>query len=118
MTQFKKGDIIVRGEDKRKVLGVCGEVVFVSQDNNYTKMGFHYTHQELIDNGWKLEEKEWKLEVGGEYFYPDINYSGKYNSSQWNNDRIDNRRKNTVGIFKTAEEAIARYEEIIKLIKK
>jgi len=114
MTQFKKGDIIVVGEYKRKVMEVLGDLVFISQNDHTRSSGFN-THQELIDNGWKLEEKEWTPEINEEYFYPDF-IECKYDWDTWVNDTNDNIRKNTVGIFKTPEEAIARYEEMIKLI--
>jgi len=117
MTQFKKGDIIVKGVNKVKVIEVLGDLVFFSQ-NDYTKTSGYYTHQELTDNSWKLEEREWTPEMNEEYFYPDLSSSNKYGCSDWDNDNVDNHRKNTVGVFSSPEEAITCYDEIIKLIKK
>jgi len=128
MTQFKKGDILVNGVEKRKVLGVCGDVLFVSYSSvgrsdsyngdDYDRVEDYRTHNSLIEFGWKLEEREWEPEMNNQYYFPDFSSIDKYGQSNWDNDKFDNNRKNTVGVFPTAEEAIARYDEIIKLIKK
>jgi hypothetical protein len=53
---LKVGDVIVKGENRRKVLGICGEVVFISKigafhhsDNNI------YTIFEVKNLGYSIE---------------------------------------------------------------
>ena len=118
MTQFKKGDILVKREQKRKVLEVLGDLVFIIHISKLDTSIRPFIQKELIDNGWKLEEKEWTPEMNKPYFFPHFGSSDKYNSNNWINDTVDNNLKNSTGVFQTKEEAIARYEEIIKSIKK
>jgi hypothetical protein len=52
---LKKGDFIERDGEKRKVLGVLEDLVFVSRDDNFDKSdGYYYLKSELISNGWKV----------------------------------------------------------------
>ena len=61
-TTFKEGDIVTDGDDKRKILGVCGEVYFLSNYNDFNKVsGTFFTEHELLEDNYKLErEKEYE----------------------------------------------------------
>lgn len=52
------GDILVnKYEDKRKVLGVCGEIVFISEPNKLNVADSTvYTFDEIADLGWKIKD--------------------------------------------------------------
>ena len=53
-----EGDIIVdTNRYKRKILGICGKVIFISAHKNFTSVGNYYTLERLIKNGFKLEEE-------------------------------------------------------------
>jgi len=58
-TMYKKGDVLV-GEngEKRKVLGVCGDVHFLSYTIDLDKYDEGYTKQDLDDFDFKLEGDE------------------------------------------------------------
>ncbi len=53
-----QGDYIQKGSDKRKVLGVCGECVIVSnvilQEDDRLRSCFPETQYELEEDGWSL----------------------------------------------------------------
>ena len=57
---LEEGDIIENNEvNKRKVLGVCGKVVFISIYSNYNKVsGGMYTIEEYKESGYKLVQPE------------------------------------------------------------
>jgi len=61
-TTFKEGDITTNGDDKRKILGVCGEVYFLSHDNDFSKvLDTFFTEHELLEDGYKVVgKKEYK----------------------------------------------------------
>lgn len=60
---FNVGDIVTGGaRDKCKILAVCGELIALSDDNNYEKCFGWYTKEELKECGFKLvDEKEEKV---------------------------------------------------------
>jgi len=52
---LKEGDVIVKRNNSRKVLGVCGKVIFISSSNDYNKTaGGGYTLKELITSNYNL----------------------------------------------------------------
>ena len=56
--EYKQGDILVtKMGEKRKILGICGEVYFIS-DINHFEYASGETKQELDDYGYKLKPKE------------------------------------------------------------
>ncbi|MCB1713468.1 MAG: hypothetical protein KDH96_13670, partial [Candidatus Riesia sp.] len=64
--------------------------------------------------------EDWTPESDEIYYYPcfDGNRPELYSYFYWGDSLIDKRVKNTLGIFKTKEEAQARAKEILELIKK
>lgn len=53
-----EGDIICNDNGSCKVLGVCGEAIFLSTVSNYDKTGAcYYTLKELIEGGYTLEQE-------------------------------------------------------------
>ena len=62
VSKFKEGDIITDGEEERKILGVCGEVYFVSFDVEFDRASdiLFYTEHELIKDGYEVVTKDSK----------------------------------------------------------
>lgn len=59
MSKFKVGDILVDEEgDEVKVLGVCGELYFVSENNDFDYFFAPYTIKELRGLGLRLKDSE------------------------------------------------------------
>lgn len=53
--KYKVGDILISEHgNKRKILGICGEVYFISEVNYFKRTGISYTQYELDKFGYKL----------------------------------------------------------------
>lgn len=54
------GDIIVAGDAvyKYRIMGVCGEIVFISMHNNHKLYYKPTTMQRILEGNWKLECSE------------------------------------------------------------
>lgn len=67
LDDLEEGDVVVdECGDEQKVLGICGNVYFLSEENDFNKVDeYYYTTQELEDNGYTLkqdiEEEEEKV---------------------------------------------------------
>lgn len=69
---FTQGQILENADDKRKVLGVCGELYFLSNSNDFNAASGEYnTEQKLIKYGYKPVAEKWKPEVGKRFWYID-----------------------------------------------
>jgi hypothetical protein len=55
---------------------------------------------------------DWIPKNGQIYFVPSYADEKMFNYLTWRNDRIDNRIKRNVGIYRTKEEAIAKAKEL------
>lgn len=68
-----EGAIIVNKNGKRKVLGICGEVVFISLMNDYKEYSCSYTIDELKEFGYTIVpetpiEKEKMITIEGKEY--------------------------------------------------
>jgi hypothetical protein len=117
MTKYKENDILIDEDgNKRKVLGVCGQVYFISQKNEFKYAnGAIFKEKELEDMGYKLLEEEFNPEKGDTYYSPYI-YDNCSVESLWENDEYDIERKDMVGIYRTKEESDVRLKKIINTI--
>lgn len=85
LDELEEGDIVLKTGDEWKILGICGDVYFMSICNNFKRTGTFLTKEELEDNGYTLkqeEEGEEKESVDSAYFYitqdkNKITYDGK-----------------------------------------
>ena len=102
MTTWKYNDILVRGEEKRRIVGVCDEVIFLEDS------GLCSTQKGLEEAGWGLEEVKGEPKEREKYYYSDIAIEKLYSVEHWINDSTDCLRKEKGIIFKTKEEAIAK----------
>jgi len=63
---YKQGDVIVCNGFERKILGVCGEVYFLSKPNNFKLVSFSpnspKTLHEMNEGGYKLKTEETETE--------------------------------------------------------
>lgn len=69
LDDIEEGDVLVdECGDEQKVLGICGNVYFLSEENDFKKVSeYYYTTQELENNGYTLKqdiEEEEKEMVG------------------------------------------------------
>lgn len=56
LDNLEVGDILVdKDRDEKKVLGICGEVYFLSYENNFDSFGDMYTLKEIKKLGFKLK---------------------------------------------------------------
>jgi hypothetical protein len=54
-----QGDIVIDADnDKYEVLGICGRVIFLSDDNNFNVASNQFTLEELINFDYKLYQPE------------------------------------------------------------
>lgn len=69
---MQPGQILVNKDgEKRKILGVCGEVIFVSQTDDFNYSQNLYARYELEKNGWSLLKEPWVPSLGERYYYLD-----------------------------------------------
>jgi len=117
MTKYKENDILINEDGgKRKILGVCGQVYFISKENEpECSSGVFFTEKELEDMGYKLLEEEFNPKEGEVYHYPHI-YNGHSVNTLWRNDTYDIKRKAAVGIYRTEEESNIKLKKILNAI--
>lgn len=68
LDDLEEGDVLVdECGDEQKVLGICGNVYFLSEENEFTKSGeYYYTTQGLKDNGYTLKQEEEEEDIDPE----------------------------------------------------
>jgi hypothetical protein len=88
--RYKEGDILVGiGGQKRKVLGVCGEIRFLSHTDDFDGASSSiWTEKELEKNGFTLEQPRWKPEQGDVYWF--LNLNGEVYLETWMDGTYDN----------------------------
>lgn len=102
--KLKQGDIITTvGDEKAKVLGVCGEVIHISEKDDFEKVGYSYTEKQLIFLGWSFPKEKWAPKIGEEYYC--INTIGEINVLTCKYDNYDKRLIENGNCFQTCEEA-------------
>ena len=118
--KISQGDILeFKDGKKRKVLGVCGEVYLMSTFSDFDKVSSsNSTYKDLLDFDLivkeEKKERKWKHEIGKEYWF--ISSIGP-NSSRWNDDEIDNGRRNFLGVYPDEESAQKACNVAMKAIK-
>ena len=110
---MKYNDTIIKGTDHHRVLGVCDEVIYYSYNDNHTKFCGSKTKQELLADGWTVEEPEWVPEKFEKYFY--ICY-GDVDIAYWHDDELDIQRT-AMGQYKTRAEAEAMRDKLLAVVK-
>lgn len=117
---MKQGDILINKQgDKRKILGVCGEVYFLSHPDDFeliTISSFAWTEKEIEEIGYTLLEEPWEPKEGEIYWF--IDSGVEIGTFYWVNSAPDNFRKYMKNIFKTKELAEQALQEIKKKLGK
>ena len=111
MSKFKAGMIIKNAAGKRKILGQCGEVFFVSAINYFEiAVSGIYTEEELLKFNFKPTEEPWKPELNREYVY--IDSCSHERLDRWDNGIVDNYRLSVGNVFppENNKELIAEYK--------
>jgi hypothetical protein len=114
---IKTGDILKEkdGTHTVKVLGVCDEVYFVSQNSRHNEASSGvYTLSEL-KNFFEIPEEKWVPKNGNIYYFADVDMINFHGSCNWINDNTDQARLQRNLVFKTPEEAIARAKQLLNI---
>ena len=117
MTTLKQGDLIKdRDGNTPKILEVYGELVFVSWIGNHNSYAFTSTEAQLKNEGYTWDTPACEPEIGQLYRF--INGEGDVVTSTWDNEPLDNRRRNHLGIYQTDELCEAALLEIRRKLGK
>ena len=74
--------LIHEGGSKAKILGICGEVIFLSLEDKFDKASSEiYTEEDLKECGWSLLEEPWKPTNEDKIFM--VTMWGKYQNEIW-----------------------------------
>lgn len=115
--KWTEGNYIKKGDDKRKVLGVCGEMVFVSHSDNYEHHSASETQVYWERNGWSLVEEAWEPSRSDNYWTVSFDEDNGFREVSWMDDVFDRGRAKNGLVFKTQEEAQAMFERIMAMVK-
>ena len=116
MPTLKKGDLIKDKYGVRKVLGVCGEVVHVSYASDHNVCASTQTEPQLKENGYTWDTPAWKPKIDDRYWF--VAATGKPECDIWRNDKLDQTRKDFLGIHQTPELCRAALLEIRRKLGK
>lgn len=116
MKNIKQGDILQYkdGDGSRKVLGICGDVYFLSEYDDYNSCDAGYTLKE-IEEDFILPKSKWKPKNGEEYYY--IVGLGEVVNGKWLDYADDIKCRDFMGVFPDKKSAQKRLEEIKVLLK-
>lgn len=119
--QLEVGSVIVDVDQRTKVLGKCGLVVFLSDSNNFEASAeTSRTLQELQKFDYQLEvnEEPWVPKRGETYWIPMPNYGeADVGQEKWGDEGEDRDRLATNLVCKTREEALAKAQKMLDSIK-
>ena len=119
MSKFKAGMIIENADGERKILGQCGEVFFISEEDDFeTAVSEIYTEKELRNAGFEPIEEPWKPEIDNLYAY--IGSLGDVGKTYWSNSEGDKYHLSIGNVFppENNEELIAEYKRKLQEIFK
>ena len=109
---LKQNQIIKDGKGKtRKVLGVCGDVVFIS-GSTWEHAGYTETEKDLKECGFTWEEDKWEPKAGEKFFY--IGSTARIGGGIWDGLSVDEAVQSFLGVYKDQSSA----EEALKEIKR
>lgn len=114
---WKENDTLVNGDSKVKILGVVGQVVFMSTHNQFdVASNSNFTKKELEGKGWKLEAKEWMPQGSEKYYFVDTD--GSISWDTWETGLCDIYRQIVGNLFRTEEDAEAYKQRLIEAHRK
>jgi len=117
MTTLKQGDLIEEAEGyTRKVIEVCGTILFISGHSDHNKYDFTATETTLKACGYTWDTPAWEPSIDQRYWWFDS--CGEVIYSIWNDDSTDHGRKDFLGIYETKELCEAALLEIRRKLGK
>ena len=113
MTTLKYGDVIKnKAGTKLEVIGICGEVLFITPfGKNRLRESHYYTEAELRSLGYTWDVPKLTPKVGNLYYFPEITYN-KAGATVWTNCIQDIYIQETIGIYPTEAEALTALADI------
>lgn len=111
---MKTGDIIENEEGKRKVLGVAGEVVFLSAEYDHEVVACMYTKKTIQEEGYNLPKEKWEPTYNKKYYF--IYAGGTVELATWYDYDEDKARLAFGNVFETQEEAEAARDKVKELL--
>lgn len=114
---LKKGDILKSKDgDERKILGICGDVYFLSKADEFKNASNSiWSIKDLEEHFIELTryQEKWKPEKGEKYWFID---GSRIDCALWYDDAIDNGRLNGLGVYPTKELAEDAFNKAKKAI--
>lgn len=108
--------LINTNREKRKILGVCGEVVFLSKANFLDEAdGCGFTEKELKIRGWSLLEEPWAPTQGCSYYQVLTNGNIIHYVNEYDVKRDEKSFATVTGnIHRTREDAVLYRQKLIE----
>lgn len=114
--KYREG-MIVKGKSgygEAKILGVCGQVVFLYWPNTLDIIPWEAKRVDECFTILSEPKEEWVPEIGCMYWY--IDDVGAVCNDDWWNSAVDKCRRDFMGISRTRDDAQAQLEKIKKLL--
>ncbi len=108
--KYQKGQTLISKENpnnKRKVLGVCGSVIFLK---DWFHSGVLGITEEYIDEHYTIEKVDWKPHFNRHYFF--VTSSANVVRDIWTGSSVDQFRLKQKNVFETRELAEERLAEL------
>lgn len=86
---MQQGQTLVnKNGDERKILGVCGEVYFLSYVNDFSKVTVYgFTAKMIEESGWFPLEEPWRPTLSEPYWFVDVD--GGFMQTYWGIDDMN-----------------------------
>jgi len=108
---MQPGQFLVNKDgQKRKIFGVCGEIVFLNEINS-SYIGYQ-TKESLKLTGWSLLEEPWVPTGGSNYFY--IAADGQRWHKEFGDDQVDRFNLLIGNYARTVDEANLYRQKLIE----
>lgn len=109
---------ILKHEDgsTAKILGICGEVYFLSLGVTDEVAASPRTLKEIKDEGYIIPEEKWKPEIYEEYYVADPATTNLYSRYTWSDNTYNNDLLEKGLVFRTKEEAIKAAEKMLGVL--
>lgn len=140
--KYKKGDVLVKGKYKIKVLACIDDLIFHTCSDEDDSIAWPSTHKNLEEHGWTLEtqgalctkengkdvcpcemgfkhvgkeEQPWDPQRGDEFYM--IGSDGMASRYPWTNSVYERALRDFLGVFPTESAAKKRIEEVREWLK-
>lgn len=115
MEDLKQGDILKNEDGEIKVLGVCGEIIFISQYDNFEKADdCAYAIQDLKGLNFTKKEPKWYPKEGETVFFSTVDRRYKTYSMVWTGEENQQTMFNRGIVFKLEVDAVAKTNKMLE----